>query len=374
VSYQFNFGFQQQLGGGFAFSGSYVGAFSRKLPTQWDINSPQFNVTSAGAAAASCTDTTLACAYADTNGTSNNRRPYNAKTYGAAATTSASNPFFSTISQIQSSESANYNALQVTLQRRLAKGFSAQGYYVWSKSLQSLDLDTAGNTGNSTTTEPEDNNNHWLDRQRSDYDQRHVVAASVVWKPHYGFNNRALRLIVNDWTLTSIIRIQSGLPFNITTGSDNNGDNVTNDRPNLVPGVARASVTDNGHSRSAMIGNWVSPQQFCTFNQTFTYTTAVINPCPQQGAGPAGSDGTLRQNELDSPGRRDIDASIFRDFPIYERVTFQLRGESTNVFNLTNLGAPVATLSSSNFGQITAAYAGGSFGNRIIQVGGRILF
>ena len=41
---------------------------------------------------------------------------------------------------------------------------------------------TSGNTGNSTGTEPEDNNNHWLDRQRSDYDQRHVVAASIVWK------------------------------------------------------------------------------------------------------------------------------------------------------------------------------------------------
>ena len=125
-----------------------------------------------------------------------------------------------------------------------------------------------------------------------------------------------------------------------------------------------------------MIKNWVSPLQFCTWNTTYTYNSGgtVINPCPQQGAGPAGSDGTVRQNALDAPGRRDIDASIFRDFPIHERLTFQLRGESTNVFNLTNLGAPVSTLSSSNFGQITAAYAGGSFGNRVIQVGGRILF
>jgi hypothetical protein len=56
-------------------------------------------------------------------------------------------------------------------------------------------------------------------------------------------------------------------------------------------------------------------------------------------------------------------------------LTFQLRGESTNVFNLTNLPAPVGTLSSSTtFGQITSAFSGGSFSNRIIQVGGRILF
>jgi hypothetical protein len=369
VSYQVNFGFQQQLGAGFAFSGSYVGAFSRKLPTEWDADYPQFNVSSSGAAAASCTDTTQACAYADSSATANNRRPYNAKTYGATTTASASNPIFSTISQIQSSESANYNSLQVTIQKRLAAGFSAQGFYVWAKALQSLDLDTAGNTGNSTGTEPEDNNNHWLDRQRSDYDQRHVVAASIVWKPHYNFNQRAFRLAVNGWTFTSIIRIQSGVPFNITTGSDNNGDGVTNDRPNLVPGLTRASVTDNGHSRVAMVHNWISASQFCVFNTALN----GINACPQDGAGPAGSDGTVRQNSVDAPGRRDIDASIFRDFPIWDRVTFQIRGEATNVFNLTNLPTPQTTLNSSTFGTITTSYVG-TFGNRVLQVGGRILF
>ncbi len=157
----------------------------------------------------------------------------------------------------------NYHGLQITIQKRLTKGFSAQGFYVWSKALQSLDLDTTGNTGNSATTEPEDNNFHYLDKMRSDYDQHHVVAASVVWKPHYGFDHRFVRAIVNDWTITSIIRLQSGLPVNITTGTDTNGDNVNNDRPNLVPGVTRANVTNNGNSRSAMVKNWVSASQFC---------------------------------------------------------------------------------------------------------------
>ncbi len=377
VAYQFNFGFEQQFGAGFSFSGSYVGALSRKLPTEWDVNYPQFNVTSAGTSGATCSDLTQACAYANASGNVNNRRPYNAKAYGATSTASASNPIFSTISQIQSSESANYNGLQVTLQKRLSKGFSAQGFYVWSKALQSLDLDTSGNTGNSTGTEPEDNNLHYLDRQRSDYDQRHVVAASVVWKPHYGFDHRFIRAIVNDWTITSIIRIQSGLPFNITTGSDTNGDNVNNDRPNLVPGVSRASVMDNGRSRSAMTAHWVSPLQFCAADRSYTWNGGanVVPACPQQGVGPAGYDGTVRQNLLDAPGRRSIDASIFRDFHIYERLTFQLRGESTNVFNLTNLPAPVGSLSSSTtFGQVTGTISGGSFSNRIIQVGGRILF
>jgi hypothetical protein len=302
----------------------------------------------------------------------NNRRPYNNVGYAGI---SAANPQLSSISQIQSSESANYNGLQVSVQQRLTHGFSIQGFYVWSKSLQSEDLDTAGNTGNSTNTMPEDNRNRYLDRQRSDFDQRHVMAASFVYKPNYGIQNSVMRFIVNGWTITSILRLQSGNPFNITQGGDINQDGVSNDRPNAAPGIT-PHVNNNGHSRSAMIKNWVDIGQFCVYNAAVTTATGSNPACPQNGAGPAGSDGTVRQNALDAPGRRSIDASLFRDFRIKERVTFQLRGESTNVFNLTNLPAPVGTMTSGPtlFGHVNSSISGGSFGNRVLQVGGRILF
>ena len=374
--YQINFGFQQQLTNSFAISGSYVASLSRKLPIEWDINYPAFNLTSTGASGASCTDLTQACGYANTSGTVNNRRPFNQKGYAGG---SAANPILSSISQIQSSEGANYNGLQITAQQRLTHGFSIQGFYVWSKSLQSEDLDTSGNTGNSATTETEDPRNKFLDRQRSDFDQRHVTAISFVYKPQYSVDNRVVRQIVNGWTITSIIQLQSGNPINVTTGSDNNGDGVTNDRPNLVPGVSRAHLKDNGHSRAAMMLQWVDYSQFCVAGAALNGIAA----CPQDGAGPAGSDGTVRQNTLDGPGRRAVAASLFRDFQITNHVKFQLRGESTNVFNLTNLPNPTLTLSSGNplapgatggFGRNNNAISGGTFGNRVLQIGGRILF
>jgi outer membrane receptor protein involved in Fe transport len=369
-TYQINFGVQQQFTSGLALSANYVASLSRKLPIEWDINYPVFN-TAAGASGASCTDPTQNCGYANTSTMANNRRPFNNPSYAGG---SAANPQLSTISQIQSTESANYNGFQVSVQQQVTHGFSIQGFYVWSKSLQSEGLDTTGNTGNSAFTEPEDNRNRFLDRQRSDFDQRHVSAVSFVYKPNYGIQNFVMRNIVNGWTVTSILRLQSGNPFTISTGGDTNGDGVTNDRPNAAPGVT-PHVNNNGHSRAAMMKNWVDVSQFCVYNATLNGVSA----CPQNGAGPAGSDGTLRQNALDAPGRRSIDASIFRDFKIHERLTFQLRGESTNVFNLTNLPgpqgtAPSATLTSPTFGQITTALAGGSFGNRVLQVGGRILF
>jgi hypothetical protein len=377
--YQINFGFQQQLTSSFAFSGSYVASLSRKLPIEWDINYPTFNLNGAGASGASCTDVTLNCSYANTTSTVNNRRPFNQKTYAGG---SAANPILSSISQIQSSEGANYNGLQITAQQRVTHGFSIQGFYVWSKSLQSEDLDTTGNTGNSSNTETEDPRNKRLDRQRSDFDQRHVVAISFVYKPQYGVSSKVVRQIVNGWTITSIIQLQSGNPINITTGSDNNADGVTNDRPNLAPGVMRAHVKDNGHSRTAMMQQWVDYSQFCVANAALN----GIPACPQNGAGPANFDGTVRQNALDGPGRRAVAASLFRDFSITDRVKFQLRGEAENVFNLTNLPNPTLTLSSGippgpgnptatgSFGRINGAVSGGTFGNRVLQVGGRILF
>jgi hypothetical protein len=374
VTYQINFGFQQQFTNSFALSASFVSSLSRKLPTEWDLNYPQFNLTAAGASGASCTTPTLPCDYANTTATTTNRRPYNSATYAATSKTTSANPFFTQISQIQSSESSDYNGLQITAQQRVTHGITVQGFYVWSKTMASINMDQTGNTGNTATDDPEDNNNHYLDRQRSDFDQRSVMAASVVWKPHYGFENRYVRYAINNWTVTSIIQVQSGAPFNVTTGGDDNADGISNDRPNLMPGIARAHVKDNGGSRIAMMTDWVDPSQFCRYGGTVAYTGGTNAACT--GTGPAGSDGTVRQDTLDGPGRRAVAASIFRDFQITERVKFQLRGESTNVFNLTNLPNPTGTLSSgaASFGHINNAISFGTFSNRVIQIGGRILF
>ncbi len=55
-----------------------------------------------------------------------------------------------------------------------------------------------------------------------------------------GFNthfNNFEKLLVNDWELAPLMRIQSGAPVNVTSGQDNSLTDVGNDRPSLVPGV-----------------------------------------------------------------------------------------------------------------------------------------
>jgi outer membrane receptor protein involved in Fe transport len=350
-SIQLNFGFQQQLTKGLALSASYVGSLNRKTPLYNDINGPQYNITAAGTSGASCTDLTKACGYANTSSTVNNRRPLNSQ-YGLSAAT----PAYTNVFIISSNQNSNYNGLQVTLEQRITHHVSAKGYYTWSKTLQSNALDSTGGLNGVFV----DANYPQLEyRQRSDQDRRNMMTMSFVWHPDYFDHfNRVVKTIGNGWTISGIWTANSGQPFTVTTGVDNYFSGLGNNRPSLVPGKTPRTLPN--HSRVAEMAQWFDTSAYCR--------PGVDAGCP--GVGPLGLLGNTRPAQLDVPGYRNVDASLFRNFKIYESVNLQLRSEVSNVFNLVNLGTPSASISSTTYGQIT----GSGGGQRIIQIGGRILF
>jgi hypothetical protein len=350
VTYQINGGFQQQFGSGFALTVNYVGSLNRKMPIYHDLNPPQFNITAAGTSGASCTDLTQACGYANTSSTVNNRRPLNSQ-FGL----SAAKPTYSNVYNLQSSQNSNYNGMQVVLEKRLSHNFSARAFYIFSKTLASNALD--GTNLAATFVDP--NYPQLEAHQRSDQDRRNMVTINFVWTPDYfsGYN-RFVRTALDGWTISSIITMNSGQPFTVTTGTDVNGDGQTNDRPSILPGKI-PHILGGKRSRIAGEAQWFDTTAYCVPGTA---------GCP--GVGPLSLLGNTRPAQLDDPGYRDVDASLFRTFGVLESLKFQVRGEFTNVFNLTNLGTPSASMNSSTFGEVTGS--GGS--NRIIQVGGRILF
>jgi hypothetical protein len=144
----------------------------------------------------------------------------------------------------------------------------------------------------------------------------------------------------------------------VTTGNDNYFSGNGNNRPSVAPGKTPHTLPNR--SRVAEMAQWFDTSAYCR--------PGTDPGCP--GLGPLGLLGNTRPAQLDVPGYRNVDASLFRNFAIHESVQFQLRGEVSNVFNLVNLGTPSAALNSATVGQIT----GSGGGQRIIQVGGRILF
>ena len=355
---QVNFGIQQQFSKDLALTINYVGAFSRKLPLFIDHNAPIFNT----AAPASNTTANVNC-----------RRPYQALPFAAGSTTACANPavgakYYSNAYVIEDGQNTNYHGLQVTVEKRLSQHVSVNSLYIWSKALASGSLQTTGNIGNSAGTEPEDYYDLGLEKQLTDNDQRHQFTTSVVWKPDYfGHFNRLTRTLLNGWSVAAIVSLRSGKPFNITSGTDDNFDGDTNDRPSIVPGKTPGLI----NYKRVLPSSTVKPTWF----DTTAYCKTGSAGC-SPGTGPSGLDGTVRENSLQAPGYRDVDASIFRDFTIYDRVKFQFRGEATNVFNMVNLAAPGGTFSSgSSFGVISSGvtFPSGT-GMRVIQLGGRLLF
>jgi hypothetical protein len=265
---------------------------------------------------------------------------------------------------ITDNQTSNYNGMQAAIKKRLSRQFSLDAFYIWSKTMESGSLQTTGNIGNSAATEPEDYYAPKLDKQRADNDIRSQFSMNAVWKPVFFEKNRYLHFALDGWSVAAIVSLRSGRPFAITTGTDDNFDGDVNDRPNIlpgqVPGLSNSFYRTPGNTSPQ---NWFNTSAYCKIG-------SVVNgvSCPV-GGGPAGVDGLLPVNSLNAPNYHNVDASIFRDFTIYERLKFQFRGEATNVFNIVNLNAPNGTLNNAAFGKINSAA-----GMRVLQVGGRLLF
>ena len=79
--------------------------------------------------------------------------------------------------------------------------------------------------------------------------------------------------------------------------------------------------------------------------------------------------GMPARNRIHGPGAETVNFSVFKKFPIRERMKFQFRFETFALFNHTNFSNPSSTLGTSSFGNITSAR-----GNRNIQLGAKLLF
>jgi hypothetical protein len=184
-----------------------------------------------------------------------------------------------------------------------------------------------------------------------------VANISGIWNiDYYRGSSPVMKHLANGWTISPIFYFQSGSPFEIVTGSNKNFDSANHNRPNMVPGVN--PFLDPHRSRPVAAAAWFNTAAFIT-----------NGPGVPGGIGPGGADGNTPRDSLRGPGFRSADLGIFRDIHFGERLTFQLRGEATNVFNMVSLNNPTANLSSSLNGKITSASA-----MRIIQVGGRLTF
>jgi hypothetical protein len=278
----FNFTIQRDLGAGFNLQTAYVGTRAIRQTAIHNINY-------------------------GTPGSGNAGRVL-AQRWGRIANINMYTPF----------NTSNYNAWQNQLTRRLANGGSFGVVYTWSKAISFADNNDSGLTWN------------WPDmwrrnRATANFDRTHNLQIYGVYTLPFGrgqrwANSGLAKWIAGGWQLNGIFSRMSGTPFTVTSAGasvDAPGNAQTADQ--VLPQVRILGGVGRGNS-------YFDPYAFA--------------PVTERRFGNTG------RNILRGPGIINLDASIFRDFPLGERLKLQFRAEAFNVSNTPAFNNPGATVSS----------------------------
>jgi hypothetical protein len=242
-----------------------------------------------------------------------------------------------------------YQGFEMRLERRMSKGLAFTVNYTRSKLMDDASsvFDTSILTGPVANYPVADSYNRKLERDYSTGDIPHLFTSSVIWELPAG-QGRAHQLqgvlgaLGNDWTVTAIVTIQSGVPIAVTQTTNFNAfAGFGTQRPN--------------------VGDPTLPADERTPNQWFN--TAAFAVAPQFTIGSAS------RNPVRGPSYRNVDMAVMRRIPLHASTSLELRAEVFNLLNTPPLGAPAGALGAANFGTITTA-----LDPRVVQLAVKLLF
>jgi hypothetical protein len=138
-------------------------------------------------------------------------------------------PTFDHVNVFQSIGESTYNAATFTLSKRMSHGWQGQATYTLARGTDTSPL-TGSYVVGSGDDRMSDPSNLGRDKGLSPFNQTHTLVVSGVLMPAVA-GTGATAAILNNNQLSVILQANSGLPFNVRSNLDLNGDGVTNDRP-----------------------------------------------------------------------------------------------------------------------------------------------
>ena len=359
--YSFSLGVQRELGASTTLDVAYVGTLSRHLVTSRDINAePYGTLFSRAAQDPNCSifngtvpavqpnlqpqylaagyDFNGWCAFGAANYTNAPLVPY--KGYGQ-------------ISYLEFNGTANYNSLQVSVQRRYGHGLTFGGVYTYSKALTTAIADQ----------DSQDPFNPLLDYRAASWDRTHVFAGNYIYdipsltKRFEG--PKWLSYITDNYQLSGVVQFMTATPVDLNNSFSFPPGSITgSDQYGAIPFYL--SLDQNGNPVLPVIGSPVR-----------------------------GTRDLLREG-----GMNNWDMSLFKNIPIghNEARYIQLRLEAFNAFNHPNFASknygltlngpweyadpatPLSISENSNWGTNATTYGTGPGGFRVVQLGAKFYF
>jgi hypothetical protein len=207
------------------------------------------------------------------------------------------NTNFNNIVEVDSGGNSNYNAFTFQLNKRFSQGYQFSLNYTLSRARDNAPERNLQGVTAATQSDPSNRNFDW---GYGVADQRHTFSGSIIARPNFDVENRALRYILNNNQFGFFILGGSGETYPILTNFDLNGDGIGNDLP---------------------VG--------------------------------------LERNAGRAPGFFNVDARYSRVIPITERFRIELIAEATNIFNINSTVSYGSTTLTSGFNRTTGEYIGG---------------
>jgi hypothetical protein len=258
-------------------------------------------------------------------------------------------PQFGFIQYPDNETNANYNALQLRLEKRLSRGVTVLSAFTYSKSIDNSSGVRAGAGDILQMNNPYNIGSG--ERGLSQFNAKFRWVTSGLLQLPFGRNQKFLahsgsvvNALVSNWQFGAILTLQTGMPFTALDGIDilNTGGTGIAQRPNatgISPQLSNPTPS-----------NWFNKAAF-VYNAPYIY----------------GNDG---RNNIIGPGMIETDLSLTKTLKATERIGGELRWEVFNAANHPIFGLPNATLSSAAYGTISSTIVD----SRQMQVALRITF
>lgn len=271
------------------------------------------------------------------------------------------------IGQMTPAGNNSYNALQAKLSRRFGQGSTAGIVYTWSRS---IDFEDDEEINSILWPYPA----YWLrNRAVAGFDRAHNFEAYWVYALPFGKGQRWAQhgfasMLAGGWTMSGVLSAMSGTPFTITdsgAGTTNVNSPGNQQTVNLVGPIKITNGSPDESPSQCALGN-----NACSYFDISSFARVTM----------PGVFGNAGRDIVRGPGYFNFDASLYRDFKIWERLSFELEADAYSLTNTPHFSNPTSDINSGNFGKVTSTLAvanaslGGSGGERQWWFGGKFIF
>jgi hypothetical protein len=225
---------------------------------------------------------------------------------------------------------SSYNGLQVSVKRRMAKGFMFDVEYSLGHGID--DVDDQG----LFASDPQDSNNFRAERGNGSGDIRHNVSFNTMYELPFGRGRRfldnrsgAVDRLVGGWSIAALGILRTGVASTVHTTNTSGNGNFTNQRPNRVAGVS----------------------QYGTGSGPDNFLNGAAYSMPADG-----TFGNLGRNTFYGPSYEQIDFSVLKKTRLTEKKNLEFRAEFFNLFNHPNFDEPNGFWGTDSSGKVFASF------------------